>query len=400
MSDTVRLGDLCKAIVDCEHKTAPAAAAGMEFGYSIGTPNIRDGRILVDGAKKVNQETYKSWTSRAVPEKGDIILAREAPVGQAGYVDGSVPVCLGQRTVLLKSNPRAVSPRFLHYLLLSPEAQHAMLSKAEGSTVKHLNVVDIRNLPLRMPPPRASQDSIANLLGALDDKIAVNERIVETYESILRARFNLLGVDVDVADEPVAASELVQFNPRCSKVTVTEAVYVDMAALPVRSSRIVNWVRRPPKSGARFMNGDTLMARITPCLENGKTGFVDFLADCETATGSTEFIVLRAQPGVPPHLPYFLARSSRFRDNAIRQMVGSSGRQRVAAAELHDFPVRRPSRHALRQFGEEAHAAFAHMKVLDGESRTLAELRDTLLPKLMSGEIRVREAERRVGEAL
>ncbi|MFF7944757.1 hypothetical protein ACFZC5_34100 [Nocardia gamkensis] len=136
------------------------------------------------------------------------------------------------------------------------------------------------------------------------------------------------------------------------------------------------------------------MARITPCLENGKSAFVDFLDSNEVGTGSTEFIVMRSRAGCPTHLPYFLTRSNRFRDHAIRSMVGSSGRQRVSHHALLDFPLSRPNVADLDKFGQLSDKFFDHMKSLDAESAILAEMRDILLPELISGDTQVRDAEK------
>ena len=95
--------------------------------------------------------------------------------------------------------------------------------------------------------------------------------------------------------------------------------------------------------GSKFCNGDTIMARITPCLENGKTAFVDVLEDGEVAFGSTEFIVMRARAGVgDPQFVYYLAISPEFRNVAIKSMVGSSGRQRVQQSVLGELELTVP----------------------------------------------------------
>ncbi|MGI5119695.1 hypothetical protein ACQEU5_09205 [Marinactinospora thermotolerans] len=234
----------------------------------------------------------------------------------------------------------------------------------------------------------------------MDDKIAVNERIAVTCERLLQAQFERMGVEVEPnREEAVSVTELVHFNPKVAKPS-SEAVYVGMAALSTYCAGISTWVRREVKGGARFMNGDTLLARITPCLENGKTGYVDFMEDGEIGVGSTEFIVMRSVRGVPPEFSYFLARSKRFREHAIRNMVGSSGRQRVAAADVAEFYIQRPDDKMLAEFGEVASDAFVYMRSLARQSRTLAALRDTLLPQLMSGKLRVRDAEKIVEDAV
>nr|WP_199068801.1 hypothetical protein [Chromobacterium sp. ASV5] len=109
----------------------------------------------------------------------------------------------------------------------------------------------------------------------------------------------------------------------------TFAKYLDMASVGTSGHTIEKAIKRQLGSGARFVNGDTLLARIMPCLENGKTAFVDFLEDDETAWGSTEFIVMRPKSSLLPYHAYLLARLPAFREFAIQSMSGTSGRQRV-----------------------------------------------------------------------
>jgi type I restriction enzyme S subunit len=146
------------------------------------------------------------------------------------------------------------------------------------------------------------------------------------------------------------------------------------------------------------MNGDTLLARITPCLENGKTAFVDFLKPGEVGWGSTEFIVLRPKPPLPPEFGYCLARHPSFREFAIQNMSGTSGRQRVQAEALAEYQVVIPPPSIVAVFGQMVQPLFAESSRAYNESRVLAGLRDALLPKLIRGELRVRDAERFVAK--
>ena len=175
MAESMALGDACVAVVDCEHKTAPQDDSGV--AWAVGTPAMADGRIDYAQAKRISAETYEAWTRRMVPAEGDLILAREAPVGPVVRVPSRPRVALGQRTVLLRPDTTKVDAGFLYYLLRSDVMQFRMLSQAEGSTVAHLNVADVRDLPLPPLPPLPEQRAIAEVLGALDDKIESNRRI-------------------------------------------------------------------------------------------------------------------------------------------------------------------------------------------------------------------------------
>jgi type I restriction enzyme S subunit len=149
------------------------------------------------------------------------------------------------------------------------------------------------------------------------------------------------------------------------------------------------------------MNGDTLLARITPCLENGKTAYVDFLDDDQVGWGSTEYIVLRPKPPFPEQFAYCLARHEPFRQFAIQSMTGSSGRQRVRTSALEHYTLPMPRHPQIGQcFGELTDPLFERAAGGARESRVLAELRDALLPRLISGELRVPVAEELVREAV
>ena len=138
---------MCELIVDCEHKTAPT----QDIGYpSIRTPNIGKGRLILDGVNRVSDATYRAWTQREVPKPGDLILAREAPIGNVAIIPPGLEVCLGQRTVLIRANRTKLNPQYLTYLMLGDEIQGKILSISNGATVHHLNMKDIREL--EMPP--------------------------------------------------------------------------------------------------------------------------------------------------------------------------------------------------------------------------------------------------------
>jgi type I restriction enzyme S subunit len=141
----LKLNELCHDIIDCEHKTAPT----QENGYLlIRTTNIGEGRLLLDGVKKVSSEIYAEWTKRATPNPGDLILAREAPVGNVSIIPENLKVCLGQRTVLIKVDKSKADPRYLMYLLLGNAIQKWFKLLSAGATVAHLNVGETRELEL------------------------------------------------------------------------------------------------------------------------------------------------------------------------------------------------------------------------------------------------------------
>lgn len=157
------LGSLVSAIVDCAHKTAPTDDSA--FGRVIGTPDVRNGRIRLASARPVSEATFQEWTERAIPQAGDLIFTREAPSGEVGIVPEGERVCLGQRTVLIR--PHNVDDGYLVWAVLrSTSVQELIRLKSAGSTVPHLNVSDIRALPVPWPSDVASREVVRRSVDA------------------------------------------------------------------------------------------------------------------------------------------------------------------------------------------------------------------------------------------
>lgn len=141
----------------------------------------------------------------------------------------------------------------------------------------------------------------------------------------------------------VQANEFIEFNPKISLKKEEIAPKISMEDLTPFTKNIGSYSYAPYRGGSKFINGDILFSRITPCLENGKTAYVDCLNEGEVGFGSTEFIVLRAIKQVSdPNFVYYLSISPQFRSLAIKSMVGSSGRQRVQLDALANYSFRLP----------------------------------------------------------
>ena len=170
------LNDICELIVDCEHKTAPK----QETGYpSIRTPNIGKGFLILEGVNRVSEETYITWTRRAIPKENDLILAREAPAGNIGVIPKNVKVCLGQRTVLIRPKKDKFISKYLAFLILSSKVQKQLLSHSTGATVQHINMKDIRAFKIYNLPSLVEQEKVVNGI----DKILNETKKLETIYS-------------------------------------------------------------------------------------------------------------------------------------------------------------------------------------------------------------------------
>lgn len=151
----------------------------------------------------------------------------------------------------------------------------------------------------------------------------------------------------------ICAADFIDFNPRLSLKKGDIATKVAMDKLKPFTKKIPETEKAEFNGGAKFCNGDTVMARITPCLENGKTAYVDMLDDGEIGFGSTEFIVMRAKTGISdPQFVYYTAINPVFRNVAIKSMVGSSGRQRVQQSVLEELELSVPDLDEQRRIGD------------------------------------------------
>ncbi|CAM3270333.1 hypothetical protein SARU107417_01305 [Salinibacter ruber] len=281
----------------------------------------------------------------------------------------------------------------------SSSFQKRLKNYASGSAQPQIPVRDLKEIEIEVPP-LTIQHRIANILGALDDKIELNRRMNETLEEMAQTLYYHY-FDGSVEGGDIGLEELVEIKPRMPVPDDDEVLtYVGMADVEPNRMSVTDYGKKEYTSGRRFVNHDTLMARITPSLENGKTAFVDFLDDGEMAFGSTEFTVMRAREGTSPCFVYCCARDERFREYAISTMTGSSGRQRVQENLLGEYGFEDFDQSRMDQFHNRVEPLFKLIRSNTSENQTLAETRDYLLPKLISGEIEVEAAEEMADEAV
>ncbi|MDR6357926.1 type I restriction enzyme S subunit [Pseudomonas psychrotolerans] len=400
---------LCELIVDCVNKTAPIIGEKTPYRM-IRTTNVRNGRIDLGGFKYASQDTYEKWTRRAKLQKGDVILTREAPIGEVGFVQESDGVFLGQRLMQYRANKELLEPRFLLYSFLSPALQNQFKShEGSGSVVSHIRVGDCFKFELSVPP-LPEQRAIAHILGTLDDRIELNRRMNETLEAMARSLFKSWFVDFDgFSAEDMQASalglipkdwQIITFGDVAEqgKGTVNPTVSpeetfthyslpaFDIAQLPVQElggAIKSNKTPLPPES--------VLVSKLNPHIPRiwlvGEAG-------CN-AVCSTEFIVWTPKQPANSSFIYLLASSSEF-NSAMRQLVTgtSNSHQRVKPEQLANIRVIAANDEVISKFSALAKPLMEKVLQHRQQSQQLSQLRDTLLPKLISGELRIKDAER------
>lgn len=334
--------------------------------------------------------TEKELSNNCI-KKRDILFARQS-LALEGAGKCAIVIDVTEETVFESHLIRAridsskANPYFVYYYFNSYAGKENIKTIVEQVAAAGIRGSDL--IRLNVPcPDIETQNKIAAILSALDEKIAINREINDNLQQQAFSVFDNLIANAENNDYTV--SDYAFLNPKRTLAKNQVARSIDMSQLSTSGAFPSGWEMKPFNGGMRFTNGDTLLARITPCLENGKTAFIDFLDDGEVAFGSTEYIVLAPKNDTPPEMLYCLARYPAFVDYAVKNMNGSSGRQRVSAETVGQYRLPLFDKHSLVLFREVVSPMFLKMRYNSLENMRLAELRDALLPKLMSGEIDV-----------
>ena len=404
----VTLGELIEIKHGFAFKSAFFSDAGQ---YILLTP----GNCHESGGLKLKGSKEKYYTGD-IPE--DYVLSTEDLLVVMTDLVNTAPILGGAFIILeddkflhnqrlglvtIKDDTR-IQKKFLYYLLNTNTYRGQVRGSASGATVRHTSPDRIMRCVLHIPASTKEQSRIASILSAYDDLIENNQRRIQLLEQAARLLYKEWFVHlrfpghehVTITDgvpkgwEKKTVPEVIEIKPKEAAPKGTTIRYIPMAGLSTSGMTVdlSDSEARTKSTSVRFRNGDILFARITPCLENGKTGFVNFLREDEVACGSTEFIILRGK-SVSPYFTYCLARTHDFREIAIKSMIGSSGRQRVQPSCFDEFVVARPPRFIRDEFDRACEPIFSQIAGLSSQNQSLSEARDLLLPRLMNGEVAV-----------
>lgn len=380
----VPITQLLEFIVDNRGKTVPTAPTGHKL---IATNCVTNNTLfpVYEKVRYLSDETYRTWF-RAHPLPGDILFVNKGTPGRVCMVPDPVDFCIAQDMIALRADDSKIYNKYLFAVLRSSEIQKQIYNTNVGDVIPHFKKQFMDQLLIPVPEKKI-QEAVGDLYYSLSYKIEYNKKINDNLQQQAFALFEKLlsGEHLEVC----SLSEIAELNPKRSLTKNEMARCIDMAQLSTSGSFPNGWELKPYNGGMRFANGDTLLARITPCLENGKTAYIDFLDADEVAFGSTEYIVMCSQGQYPSEFFYCLARYPSFVDYAAKNMNGSSGRQRVSAETIGKYLLPRLTDDELVEFRDVVPALFSAMRLNSLENISLAELRDALLPKLMSGEIDV-----------
>lgn len=368
--------------------------------------NVHQGYVDWLGAKHWPADEYDSLSKyHLVP--GDVVLAMDRPWVTAGlkwsYIKPHDPnSLLVQRVARIRAKNK-LEQEYLRHVISSSYFANYLQPIVTGVNVPHISGKQIGAFRIPIPGPK-TQRKIAAILTAYDDLIEVNKRRIALLENLaeeiyrewfVRLRFPghqhtrfVKGVPEGWEMEPF--SKLVYMNPRESINKSDFVPYVGMEDLSTTSMHFVSKEERKSASGAKFRNRDTLFPRITPCLENGKRGFVMCLKDQQIGLGSTEFIVFRERV-LPAEYIYLLTCNASFRRHAELSMTGASGRQRVQHDCFDYFFIPRPPEDIRNQFVALVRPLLESVAQYSKQIAVLTKTRDLLLPRLISGKLSVEE---------
>ena len=423
------LEDCMSAIIDYRGKSPKKTT----FGIPLVTAKIVKGGRILTPEEFIEPDEYHDWMRRGLPEPGDVVMTTEAPLGEIAQLDGK-KVALAQRLITLRGRENILDNTYLKFLMQSDSVQEQLKARATGTTVLGIRQSELRKVQLKIPP-LSEQKAIAHILGTLDDKIELNRRMNETLEAMARAIFKSWFVDFDPVrakmdgrkpagmDDATAAlfpdsfvdSELGQVpkgwqvrkleemgtiktgktpSTKVSKNFGGEVPFLTPSDMDGRKF-IFETRRYLTVQGAKVVESAKIPegAIVVSCIgsDMGKTAIAG--KNCVTNQQINSIIPYQRSAG--EYLYYNLHGRK-----AELQLLASGGSAQpiLNKSGFSKMTILQPSPSILEAFEEIAKSIAEKVAANFRQIHSLATIRDTLLPKLLSGEIRVSEAEQTVAE--
>jgi len=380
------------SLIDCDHRTPPAAESGYPY---VAIPQLKQGRLDLSDVRRITREHFLEWTRKANPQTNDVILSRRCNPGETSVVPDGLECALGQNLVLLRADASKLFPPFLRWLVRGSDWWEQIGKFLNvGAVFDSLKCADIPNFRLPIPP-FAEQQAIAGVLGALDDKIELNRRMNETLETLARSFFKSHFVDA-VATKLPKGWRAGKLRDCCERVENggtpkrDEPSYWTPATVPwltsgeVRQAIVTKTDNFISEEGLE--NSSVKLwppATTVDALYGATAGQVCFLGDTMCSNQACCGLIPKKD------LRYYVYLHASSSVAAFEQQTRGSAQQNLSQQIVADFPTVIPDDDTLAEFDQIVHPLFSRWIDNLKESRTLAELRDALLPKLLSGELRV-----------
>ncbi len=417
---TLTLREANVTLIDCDHRTPPAVAEGYPY---VAIPQMKSGRIELNDARRITREHYLEWTRKAKPSANDVILSRRCNPGETAVAPTDAEFALGQNLVLLRADGTRIYPPFLRWLVRGPDWWEQIGKFINvGAVFDSLRCADVPKFELRVPSV-PEQHAIAHILGTLDDKIELNRRMSETLEAMARAFFQAWFVDFDPAAlrglipsgfessslgeipkgwGPKTIGDLAEVSGGSTPSTKEPAFWggehswatpKDLAAL--QSSVLLSTERRVTDSGLACI-GSGLLPPGTVLLSSRAP--IGYLAIAEMPVAINQgFIAMKPKPGVSNL--FLLLWAEAAKEEILSRANGSTFLE-ISKVNFRPIPVVAPPDPVMRAFDRRVQPLYRRIVTHERESHTLIALRDILLPKLVSGELRVKDTKRLVRDVV
>ena len=397
MMETKTIRELCDIVVDCPHSTPKWTTSGK---IVIRNNNIKKGSIDFSSPSYTDDEHFNLRVKRAIPRSGDIIITREAPMGEVGMIPERIECCLGQRMVLLRTNPDICDNYYLLYSLQSKFVQHQISwSEGTGTTVSNLRIPHLEQLKIPYVPLK-KQRLVASVLKSIEEKIILNEQINNNLEQ--QIEMVLLKTINDTDTQPVKLGDYLYIKGRIGWKGLKKSEY-----LPISNYRIINgesltlsgidWKKAGYISAERYEESPEIMLSIGDILLSkdgtiGKIGYVDKL-DAPTSVASGIFVIRNTrQSEISTQFIYYLLKSKLFKTFIASRTEGSVI-PHLYQKDFMEFEFQLPSPDDMKIFDDTTADMFSLVFSNLNENERLIHLRDSLLPKLMSGELDVSDTD-------
>ena len=381
MSEFRTIRELCSVVVDCPHSTPKWTANGK---IVIRNNNIKHGRIDFSSPSYTDDEHFAQRIKRAKPQPGDIIITREAPIGDVGMIPENTECCLGQRMVLLRANQSVCDNFYLLYSLQSLYVQHQISwSEGTGTTVSNLRIPHLEQIQIPYLPLE-QQAKISSVLRALEEKIEnnrrLNDNLLDQAQTLYKQHF------------PYSVQDDLPDGWRIG--TVGEIIEIhDSKRIPLSGADRMKMEKKIyPYYGAA-----SLMDYVDNYIFDGK---YLLLGEDGTVVDDAGYPILQyvwGQFWVNNHAHILTGRLGfnveslymLFKQTPVKSIVTGAVQPKISQANLRSVQVVIPPEHNLKEYNDLVEPLFSLLRANEEECKSLAALRDTLLPKLMSGEIDV-----------
>jgi type I restriction enzyme S subunit len=398
------IGSLCEAIFDGPHATPEKTEDGPIY---LGISNLVNGRIDLSNVDRLSEEDFIKWTRRVTPKTGDLVFSYETRLGEAALIPNGLQCCLGRRMGLLRFDTTKVNPQFMLYAYLGPEFQQTIRTRTiHGSTVDRIPLIELPDFPISIPN-LPTQRRIAAILSALDDKIELNRQTNATLEAMAQVIFKEWFVDFRFpgATGEMQESELGMIPQGWHVCKLGDIVEVNGGTTPntkeekywngefywatpkdlsnLHSPILLNTERKITSDGVSQISSGILPKGTLLLSSRAPIGYLA-ITDIPVSINQG-FIAINARKTSNLFMLHWLKNNM---ENVESRANGSTFLE-ISKSSFREINLTIPTLNTIKTFDSVVSPIFEQMKINEQQSVTLARIRDSLLSKLMSGEIEV-----------